>query len=539
MYRKILFVTISVIFTNLYVPRVQAASRIQKTLQVIFQKFESGKYLDTIKYLNNVERKLNPKSKNYNKYYGLISYWKAMSYSRLNEFDLAETFFIKALEFNYMAENLYYEYGQVLYVSLKYRRARIAFKKSYEQGYKKAISLYYIAFISQELKDYKKAVRFYNMIEKLNDDEKKEVVQAARMQIGDIYLKQIESRPEPFSGVKNYVIPQYEHALDYDEKSQLADQIRTKIENLQRKYEILLFQMRNGKPTSRPPYYLRANFLYGIDNNVTTLSDDSKSSASSEDYESSYYQVGFYSRYSFYPSSSFSYAPELSASYTQYNSDSTSIFPYNKYYIKSALKMNYEHMYNGKPATFFTDLDYTYTADDADADESLASASNTYGITFSEEVQFWQNNPSTFRFRYENLAAEEETSSSTSMSLSYEQVVILKWMTLFFYNNYTQTTYPDNDTVNTTAITNRVDAILPSFYKLFNPTLYLSRTATTYTEDTDRGTPSLMTYGINLNRPLSGKFYLMVDFSMSSQSADSDDDNYSKQVLTFNINYIY
>ncbi len=537
MFRKLFFVLIcSFLFGNNF---IFANSGIQDTIQKVYINFESGKYLDTIKYLNAVQKRLNPKSENFNTYLGLISYWKAMSYSRLNEFDLAETFFIKALEVNYKSENIYYEYGQVLYVSLKYKRARIAFKKSYEQGYKKAISLYYIAFISQEIKDYKKAVRFYNMVEKLNDEEKKDVVQASRMQIGDIYLAQIESRPEPFNGVKDYVIPQYEHALDYDEKSTLADQIRKKIETLQRKYEILLFQMRNGKPTSRPPYYLRANFLYGIDNNVTSTSEGNKSDLSTGDYESNYYQVGFYSRYSFYPSSSFSYAPELSASYTQYSSNSTSILPFNKYYIKTALKMNYEHHYSAKPATFFTDIDYTYNADDADADESFAASDNTYGVTFSEELQFWENNPSTFRLRFENVAAEEDTSNSTNLSFSYEQVVILKWMTLFFYNNYTQTSYPSNDTSNTTALTNRLDMIMPSFYKLFNPTVYLSRVATTYTNDSDRGTPSLMTYGINLNRPLGGKFYLMVDYSIASQTADADDDNYDKQLITFNLNYIY
>jgi tetratricopeptide (TPR) repeat protein len=505
----------------------------------VFTQFQAGKYDEVISVLGKLQERIKPGSKQATKIQGLIYYWQAKSLAKMNDFEEAEKYFIKALELKYIAKDSYYEYGQVLYVASKYKRARIAFKKSVKRKYKVGVSLYYIAFISQELKDYKKAVSFYKLIEKLPADEKKDVMQAARMQVGDVYLKQIERQRDPFKGVKKYVIPQYEKALAYDEGSKLADEIRSKIINLQKKYEIILFKMRNGKPTARPPFYVKANMLYGMNDNVTSTSEDDKSALETKDYTSAYYQLGFFSRYSFYPNSIFSYAPEFSAQMTKYSSDSTKILPYNKYFIKTALKMNYEHIYSKNPATFYMDFDYTYNADDGDADEEFAASNNTVGATFSEELQLWKSNPSTFRFRYEQVTAEEETSSNSSISLTYEQIMIFKHLTLFMYNNYNSSTYAKADTSNANTLTTRLDFIFPTFYKLFNPTLYTSYTSTAYTNDSDKGTPALTSFGINLNRPVGENLYLTLDYGLSTQVADQDTDNYKQQLITLNLDLIY
>jgi hypothetical protein len=251
--------------------------------------------------------------------------------------------------------------------------------------------------------------------------------------------------------------------------------------------------------------------------------------------------TSFFARYSYYPNSSFSYAPELSGSYTKYNSDSDSIIVNNNYYWKGALKTNFEHMYNTKPATFYMDFDYTYTADDADADKSIAFASTATGVTLSEELQIWKDNPSTFRYGYTIKNADDTSLSTTATSLTFEQVILLKKVTLFSYNNYTLTRYSevDSEANNTDAMTFRLDAIFPTLWGLFNPTLYGSYVSTNYLEDSDKGITNAITYGINMNRPLWRKFYLTVDLSNVSQSADIETEEYENQIMTFNIDYIY
>lgn len=519
---------------------VHAASS-KDLIAKVFTKYQSGSYEETIGILNKLQKMIKPNSKKGKEIQGLIYYWKAMSYARLNEFEQAEKFFTNAIKVKYKATDMFYEFGQVLYVSEKLKKARIAFKKSVKQKYKVGVSLYYIGYISQELKEYKKAVNFYNMIEKLPEKEKAEVVQAARMQIGDVYLLQVERQRDAYNAVKDYVIPQYEKALDWDDESKLASEIKTKIENLQRKYEIILFRMRNGRTTARPPYFIRANVLYGTNDNITSLDDETKRTSATEDYSSPYYSAGIFSRYSIYPSSAFSYAPELSANYTKHLSDSDSIKPFNTYSYTAALKTNYEFLYNNAPATIFTDFDYTYNADDADADDSFAFASTNYGVSVSSQLEFSKTNPSTFRFRYQTTDAEDDTGDFTTLSLGYEQIVNFKAVTLFFFNQYAINSYidPDAETSNNTAFTSRLDNIFPTFYGLFNPTLYVSYTATNYTENEDKGVTGLVTYGVNLNRPISKKWYLTLDASQRSQSGELDSDVFTGQTVTFNLDYIY
>lgn len=540
---------ILVMFTFVFNIHAQEKSKRPKSTKAliaqIFQKFSNGKYQEVIDTLADVEKRLKKGSTRYNEILGLIQYWRGMSYSRLNDYEFAEKYLKEAIDLNYKSKDLYYEYGQALYVSDKYKKARVAFKRSFKKGYKIGVSLYYIAFISQELNDHKKAVRFYSMIEKLPEEERKDVIQAARMQIGDIYLKKIEKLPDSFKDVEKYVIPQYQKALAFDKESSLADQIKKKIEDLQRKYELVLFRMRNGRPTNRPPYYLRANVLYGINDNVTTLSEDSKESSSTEDYESHYYTTGAYGRYSFYPSSSISYAPEFNVNTTRYSSPSSTIYALNKYAINTALKINYEHMYKKSPATFFLDLSYSYNADGADAateeEQKLAYAFTTTSITLSEELQIWTGNSSVFRYKFANTTDDDTTQNFTNSVFNYEQIVGLGRTTLFFFTSFDMKRFAETDqeSGNTNTLTLRLDAIFPTFYGLFNPTLYASSTQTNYIEDSDTGITNLITYGINMNRPLSRKFFATMDLSQGSQTADVDSSVYTQQVMTFNIDYIY
>lgn len=520
-----------------------ADKRSAELIDSIFDDFEAANYEKVIDTLTSVEANSVGLKEN-TKYMGLVYYWKGMSYARLSDYEFAEKFFRKALQVKFTTKDIYYEYGQVLYVIEDYKKARVAFKKSFKQGYKRGVSLYYIAFISQELKDDKKAVNFYKMVEKLPEDEKKDVLQAARMQIADIYLKKIEKLPDSFKDVEKYVIPQYKKALSFNEETPLAEQIKIKIEELQRKYELVLFRMRNGRLTSRPPYYLRANVLYGIDNNVTALSETAKEDLDENQYASHYMTTGVFGRYSFYPNSIFSYAPEINARMTKYSETTDEIKVLNNYSINTSLNINYEHIYNEAAATFFIDLDYTYNADYADGDDvgsTFTHSDSVYGITLSEELQLITGKPSIFRFSYSKTVGVEETDSLTSMGFNYEQIVPIGRTTLYFLNSYTMSEYVEEDSegLNTNTLFSRIDMIFPTFMGLFNPTFYASYNNADYVEDADTDFKTTTTYGINLNRPLSKNFYLTMDLSQASTVTKETDDNYEQQVMTFNIDYIY
>jgi tetratricopeptide (TPR) repeat protein len=511
----------------------------KKVVAAIFSMYDKGEYEKAIKGLEQIQVKVADHAKNRKNIQGLIYYWKGLCYIKLNEFEQANEFLKQAIDIKFNAKDIYYEYAQSLYALDELKKSRIAFKKSVRNKYKVAVSLYYIAYISQQLKDFKKAVVFYNAIEKLPNEQKQDVIQAARMQVADIYLKQVEKMPNTFKSVEKYVIPQYEKALEWDKKSKLADDIREKIKTVQRRYDLLLFKMRNGVPTADPRHFVKFNALYGTNSNVNASDEDSLSTLNAEDYSSAYYTTGLYARYTLYPNSSYSISPEFDLSYNNYLSDSDYIKPNNSLNYRVGLQLNYEHVYNNAPATLYLNLDYSINEDDADSDDKIEKESTKTAVTISEGIQLFVGHPSTLRYRFASTKAVEETNSFVVHSAIWEQILNRGSQTFFFYTAFDMTVYAENETLNSNAFTLRGDWLFPTLWGVVNPILFASTTMTNYVENTDRGITNLMTYGLSLNRPLSNKWYMTFDYAMDSQSGKEDTDVFNATKMSLNLEYIY
>ena len=513
---------------------------IQQYLLDVYSLFNKGDYQQTINKLIEIETNNEDQLESDRDVRGLVAYWKAITYSKMNEYDRAIKFFEQAIDLKYNSKDLFYEYGQALYVSEKLNKARLAFRKSVKLKYKMAVSLYYIAFISQQLKDYKKAVSFYNTVEKLPDDEKNEVVQASRMQIADIYYEQVRKRPNSYESIKKYVIPQYEKALKWNETSSLANEIKNKIETIKRKFDMELFQMRNGRNTARPPYFLKFNTLYGTNDNVNNLDNDSRES-STDEVGSSYYTLGLFGRYTYYPNNMFSIAPEIRAIKTKYMSEVSEIYAKDNSKFNFNVKLNYEKTFNNAPATTYFDFIYGVAEDDSDADKQLDKSFIEKGISLSEERQFWRGNPTTLRLKYIEYDYVDELSeeSNNVSSFIWEQVLNLSSFTIYLYNAYDMTRYSENNTTDTNGLTIRMDLIFPTLFNWFNPILYASNTSTSYINNDSRGETSLTTLGLSINRPISKRWYLTMDFSSSMQSGQLDSDSYEQQNMSLNLDFVY
>lgn len=513
-----------------------ANNKIESTLKKVYETFSQGQYEETISEIAKIESKnTNVNIKNFE---GLVQYWKALTYSRMNEYPLAIEHFENSLKLRYFPQDIYYEYGQALYVSEKLLEARIAFKKSVQKLYKRGASLYYMAFISQTLKDFNKASSFYHAIEKLPEEEKKDVVQAARMQVGDIYWEKVKQSPNIYASLTKYVIPQYENALAWDENSSLAPVIKKKIDDLKRQYDIELFQMRNGRNTARPPYFLRVNALFGNNDNINLLDKDSIDS-STVDVGANFQTIGFFGRYTYYPNSTFSLAPELRINSTKYLSDESTLFANDNYSISTNLKINYEKIYNKAPATTYIDIGYTTSSDDADADKKIENNFTQTSFSISEERQFIHNNPTILRLRYSQNTDVNDTESLNTTSFIWEQLVMYGNFSFYLFSSFDQIRYPNSDTSNTNGYTIRGDFIFPTFFNIFNPILYASTNSVEYINNESRGTTKLSTLGLSINRPIGKNWYFTMDYADSTQSAKLDSDVFKQKVMSFNIDYIY
>lgn len=516
--------------TSAYGSTAEKPKSAQKPLELIYSEYKQGNYEIALDELNKISTE---------NIEGLVHYWKGLCLLRMNEFDPGIEELEKAIASGYKTSDLFYEYGQALYTSLKLKKARVAFKKSILEKYKMAVSMYYIASISQELGDYKTAATFYNGIERLPMSEKKDVVQAARMQLGDIYLNQIKSQNSSTASIEKYVLPQYRKALEWDEEGPLASEIRAKIETIERRYDLVLFQLRNGRPTVRPPYFLKANLKYSMNDNVNALDEDTKSSLSSEQYAATSSDVGAYGRYTFYPNSAFSVTPQFNFNYTRYLSEEALITQNDNYHATATLQTAYEHSYNSAPATLYLNIDYTYSADDFDQDEQVEKASTALGFTLSEELRIWKNNPSIFRIKHKETTAVEEGGDFSSTGGVFEQGLIVGNSMLYLYSAYEMNRYADLEISNNDSMTFRVDALLPDYKGLFNTNLYASTSEADYIEDADRGATRITTYGVNLNRPFGKHYFAYIDFGLSSQTGARDSDNYGQQILALNLDYIF
>ncbi len=295
--------------------QIQQASK-EALFKKSYELFTAGRYNATADELSIIEEKLNtdPKASHLQK--GLVAYWKGITYNRTQDFQKAIESFDKSLTLNFDPVDINYEYGQALFAVQKFQEARLQFRESLKKRFKRAVSLYYIAYLSKELGDKKKAVTFYKAIDKLPVEEIAEVSQAAEMQIGDIYLEQAEHHPDSFRAVESYVIPQYRKALEKDTESGLAPVIQKKIVDLQSKYDLILLRMRNGRPTLNPPYFLRLAQEFSNDSNVTFTPQETTVSSSKQ--SSFYSKTDVMGRYTYYIKNYMSIAPELRMNYTRY-----------------------------------------------------------------------------------------------------------------------------------------------------------------------------------------------------------------------------
>lgn len=511
----------------------------KKTLENVYSYYNQGKYEDAILLLNTLNINIELHKKFKKDIEGLAHYWRGICYLRMNEFNLGIKNLEAAIIKKYTPSDIWYEYGQALYTSFELKKARVAFKKSILKRYKMAVSMYYIASISQEIGDMKTAASFYNGIEKLPKKEKKDVVQAARMQLGDIYLEQIKRSGASTTSIEEYVLPQYKKALEWDEDSALAIEIKNKIETIERRYDLVLFQLRNGRPTARPPYFLKANLKYTTDNNVNAVGQDERDSLSTDEVAGNSTNVGFYGRYAFYPNSSFSIIPQISFNYTDYLSDEPEITQNNGYVATATLQTTYEHIYNRAPATLYLDLNYSFDADDTDQDDEVEEAETVRGFTLSEQIQLWVGNPSIFRLRYNSADSVFETYDRSTTSAVWEQIIPIGNSVIYGYTSYDMTRYPDLEEYDTNGYTVRVDALLPDFRGWFNTNLYTSYSSSNYLNDSDRGTLATTTYGVNINRPFGKNYFMYLDYALSNQDAALESDQYDRQVISLNLDYIF
>ncbi len=471
---------------------------------------------------------------------GLVSYWTGVTANRQQEYSDAIESFEQAIAVDYRPKDIYYEYGQALFALDKLPEARNAFRESLKRGHKRAVSLYYIGFISQTLRDNKRAVTFYRAIQRLPKAEQEDTVQAAEMQVGDIYLEQAEKHPDAFKAVETYVIPQYKQAIELDPDSSLANDIRAKVITLQQKYELVLFRMRNGRPTSVPPYFLRLAQDVTYDTNPVFAAQETTNSEAKQG--SLVSKTEAFGRYSFYHRNIMSISPELRFNYTRHLKREEEIYRNDNWVMAPALRTSYEHSWGKKPASFLADFDYVYSQRDRNAEEELKFNSRVQTFTIGERVSgLVAGGDTTLRLRYRTFDSFADTSDSKTQGMALEQVIPTKVGRLWILNFGYDQTRVDDEIFDTNTMFLRADVIFPAWKKWqITPQVGFGLTLTDPVNNSDRGDEKTYNPSVRFSKPLWKRYRLSfhADY-MQNDSKDRESFAYKKTFYGFELEYIF
>lgn len=476
MFLKLFFVMFFIAGRSLCFAQEPASGISKASLKPVFKKanqlYSEGRYEATDEELTTVESVLKS-ADDTEELFGVLYYWQGVVANRLNDFPKAISSFDKAIKLGFDSPDLNYEFGQALYANENMKRARAQFAKSYKRKYKRGVSLYYIAYISKEIKDHKKAHKFFKLVEKLPPEEAAEVKQASEMQIADMYYEKAIDHPDEFRVMENHVIPAYEKALKVDEKSNLAPMIKEKIASIQRRYDLLLFQLRNGRPVMRPPYFLKASQEFGYDSNVIfspneTFIDKSKR-------QSQFTRTDIYGRYTFYHHDYFSVSPEVRFNNTYYFNRVPEIHRNDNRVYSGAIRTAYEHDLMGRPAATLFDVDYNEVKRDINQKKKLQYNSNSLAFMIGQRFSFWDRGESVLRLRWRRFDSYSDFSDSKTFSLSFEQVVAFSLDTMLFYTSLDRSRV-ENDSFDTNSFTVRADYILSRFREYVTPIIGLGVT---------------------------------------------------------------
>ena len=520
----------------------EPASGISKSsLRPEFKKanalYSESRYEATDEELTDVERRLKT-SEDAEDLLGVLYYWQGIVANRLNDFPKAISGFDKAIKLGFDSPDINYELGQALYANETMKRARAQFAKSYKKKYKRGVSLYYIAYISKEIRDFKKAHKFFKMIEKLPAEEAAEVKQAAEMQVADMYYEKAVNHPDEFRVMENHVVPAYEKALKIDDKSNLAPIIREKITAIQRKYDLLYFQLRNGRPVLRPPYFLRASQEIGYDSNVIFSPNETIVSKSKQ--HSQFSRTDMFGRYTFYHHDYFSISPELRATNTYYFNRVPEIYRNDNRVYAGAIRTSYEHDLMGRPAATLFDFDYNEVKRDINQKKRLQFNSSSLSFMAGQRFSFWERGESVLRLRWRRFDSYNDISDSKTISLSFEQVVAFSLDTLLIYTSIDRARV-ENDNFDTNAFTVRGDLILSRFREYVTPIIGVGVTRVDPVNlRSFRGIETLVNPSARLIRNIGKNWRAILKYD--NQKYDSKDQllfSYKKETYGLELEYLF
>ncbi len=515
----------------LWVTPVVAVTPVEEEARVLFFR---GKYQAALAKINEAltvaEIPLTRK--------GFLYYWKGVSASRLQDFGLAVESFQSALSHAYRSNDLPYELGQAYYGASQLPEAKVQFMESVREKYKVSTSLYYIGHISRELELRDDARLAWDAARSVSDSDAKETHQASALQLSDLDLEVAEEGSDVFRKIEGKVIPGYEAVAKMNPDSPLAGEARKKILALQKKYNLVLFQLRNGRPTLLPPFFLRGAIEGGYDTNVTFTPQETTISEARQG--SAFSKAEFFTRYTFYIKDFISLSPEFRTNVTHYYNRTPEIYRNDNYLIAPALRGTHEHSLFSRPAAFLFEYDFNHSERDVSGLERYDFSSHAHIFGIGERFRLLAAGDTVIRLRRRNFESFLPQSSSAARGLTIEQTLPLVKSVILLTAGYEQIRVND-EAFSTNVQTYRADWIIPEVWRKFSLSPGLSLALTDPINDRKkRGMETLLNPSLRISRKITKGLGLTLRVEHTdNRSKDDERFSYKRNLAALELEFVY
>lgn len=500
-------------------------------LKEVYKFYTQGFYADTLEQIDILKKKF-PKS-------GVLLYWEALCYKKMQEYEDAHIFFSQARKFGYKNPEFNYEHGQTLYALEKYKKALGAFSRSVKSGFKVGESKLYIAQILEELKLEGKAYKFYDSASKEKNDD---VAQAAGFQKAKLLNKKTKNLKNPKKAILTQILPKLEEALDRNSDSKLASAINLEIFRIKNKYGLGPKKLRNGNVIPARDWDLFVQERFSYDSNVVLEADETQNQTSNKDSMISFTDMK--ARHRFVFDDLWVIEPELNMNYEYYmDREASTIYTNDNVVINPIVNFRYEHLVAGKPATMTYDVGYLHRFQDFNARKDLEYYFNQWTTKIGERLNIFGVGPTSGTVGIEVVRGATDalnTLDRKTYTLSFDQVFNLPGGSYFLFLN--QNRFNQYDTAITTDSDSylfRLDYIYPKLIEKidFNFTTALTLNDFKNQRDT-RGVEKLFAPAFFVMRRFAKDWRLKVSYNYNkNKSKDKENNQYSQHIVATELRY--
>ncbi len=526
-----------------------AEDSIKNNKDEFYQYFKSGQYAEALTVLSQISTDEFTESEK--------AYLNGICHSKLQEFDKSIASFEEAIAKNNKHADLQYEYGQALYAANRLKAARRAFENSMNENYNKAASLYYIAYISQILEDYKEAKNNYIKLIKFTSHSVVDDVDTAKEKEIETHLKQISrfqlaetllsasragktNKDEVAKDAAKYVLPLMSQAIETDEKAEIAQEIKQRIYEIQKEFNLDPDQLVNGRRISSKRFYGYVYQKVKSDNNVSFTSEENNVHQTMK--SSAFYETEAFARYDFLYDKKIIMTPEFRFNFMKYSNQSDpEVYQNDSYVLNLNLRNKYEHTLNDLPASFLFDIEYWDSHKDWNKIHSRDPYSKSVVLSVGENFNYFSAGETTLKMKLKEFKGTDELINNHTISATGEQILLLAnqhlllvYLGLDLINNY------KNPSTSSNSFLARFDYLMMEAIWGYNVDFGLGTTFTdTKEQSTIRGAELTLNPSIDVSKNITERIKFSLNYDYTKNNSKSVDYNYTKSVVSLGLQFSF